>query len=56
MDHSKGTAKHELADLGSSESTLENTRYRDLEGRDGVVKIHDRVNERVEDDKNPNRR
>jgi len=55
MHKSKGAAKNKLTNLGGGKSSLQDSGDRNLEGRDGVVKVHDSVDQRVENNKNPNR-
>jgi hypothetical protein len=56
MHESKGTAKNKLANLGGGKCSFQDSGNRNLEGRDGVVKVHDGVDQRVEHNKDPNRR
>lgn len=53
VEEGKGATKDELAYLRSGEGTFEDFRDTDFEGGEGVVEVHDGVDQGVEDDKDP---
>lgn len=53
MEEGKGPTKDELADLGGGECAFEHLGDADLEGGEGVVEVHDGVDQGVENDKDP---
>lgn len=56
VDHGKRAAKDKLADLRRGQRALEDAGHGDLERADGVVEVHDGVDQRVEDHKDPDGR
>lgn len=56
MTESQGATNNKLGDLHPSQGSLERIRDPYLQARQREIKVHQRVNKGVEDDKDPDRR